>query len=74
MTHPDFNQMTREELLAYLLEHRDDEEVFHAYMDRLATEPVLARGSAEDLQDPERFAAMLEKVRRIKQGFEPPEG
>ncbi|WP_302883965.1 hypothetical protein [Kovacikia minuta] len=43
-------------------------------MDRLATEPVLVRGNDEDLRDPERFAALLEKVSRIKQGLEPPEG
>lgn len=67
MTQPNFEQMSRKELRAYMLEHRDDEQAFHAYMDRLATEPVLARGTIEDLQDPSRFGEILERVKKIKQ-------
>ncbi len=67
MTQPNFEQMSRKELRAYMLEHRDDEQAFHAYMDRLATEPVLARGTIEDLQDPSRFGEILERVNKIKQ-------
>jgi SOS response regulatory protein OraA/RecX len=67
MTQPNFEQMSRKELRAYMLEHRDDEQAFHAYMDRLANEPVLARGTIEDLQDPSRFAEILERVEKIKQ-------
>jgi len=39
---PDFQSMSRAELRAYILEHRDDREAFHAYIDKLAAEPVLA--------------------------------
>jgi SOS response regulatory protein OraA/RecX len=73
MTQPNFHEMSREELRAYMLEHRDDEQAFHAYMDRLATEPVLARGTIEDLQDPDRFAEILEKVARIKREHRSPD-
>lgn len=67
MTQPNFDQMSRVELRAYVLKHRDDEEAFHAYVDRLATEPVLARGTPEDARDPVRFAEILEQVKKIKQ-------
>ncbi|MDZ4874163.1 MAG: hypothetical protein CLLPBCKN_003559 [Chroococcidiopsis cubana SAG 39.79] len=46
---PDFQTITRAELRAYLLEHRDDREAFYAYMDKLATEPVLAVHSPQIL-------------------------
>ncbi len=32
---PDFKQMTRKELKAYVLEYREDDEAFHEFMDRL---------------------------------------
>ena len=35
-------------------------------MDRLANAPVLASGTFEDLQDPNRFGEILERVERIK--------
>ncbi|HEY9645475.1 MAG TPA: hypothetical protein V6C88_03845 [Chroococcidiopsis sp.] len=66
MTHPNFDAMSREELRAYLLEHRNSEEVFQAYMDRMTSEPVLAHGSPEDLADLDRFAAVLEQVKQLK--------
>lgn len=66
MTQPNFAQMSREEFRAYRFEHRDDEQAFHAYMDKLATEPVLARGTIEDLQNLDRFAEILERVKEIK--------
>lgn len=67
MTQPNFEQMSRAQLRDYVLKHRDDEAAFHAYMDRLATEPVLARGTPEDARDPVRFAEILERVKKMKQ-------
>ena len=72
--HPNFDEMSQKDFLAYFLAHRDDDEVFHAYKDRLATAPVLVRSTAEDARDPAKFAAILAKVERIRQGLEPPEG
>ena len=69
MTTPDLNAMTRQELRAYLLAHRDDEAVFQAYMDKLATAPVLATGTIADLEDEERFVEILQQVTRHKQDY-----
>lgn len=66
MTQINFDKMSRAELRAYVLDHRDDEQAFHAYMDRLATEPVLARGTPEDARDRARFTEIFERVERIK--------
>lgn len=39
MTKPNFATMTKPELKAYLLEHRNDTEAFHALMDKVTSEP-----------------------------------
>jgi hypothetical protein len=36
---PDFNVMTKSELRAYVLEHRDDTEAFEALADRIYANP-----------------------------------
>jgi hypothetical protein len=59
VTKPDFQAMSRAELRAYILEHRDDREAFHAYMDKLATAPVLA---VHSLSDTEPLAEVIAKV------------
>ena len=59
--------MSRIKLRTYVLAHRDDQEAFHTYVDRLATEPVLARGTPEDAKDPVRFAEIFGRVKKIKQ-------
>jgi hypothetical protein len=40
---PDFTTMSKFELRAYVLEHRDDEEALHAYLDRLHAENPSSR-------------------------------
>ncbi|MBW4632243.1 MAG: hypothetical protein KME30_10170 [Iphinoe sp. HA4291-MV1] len=67
MTQLNFQQMSRAELRAYILEHRDDEQAFHAYMDKLKSEPVLANGTLGDLEDSARFSELLERVQKTKQ-------
>lgn len=52
--------MSRVELRAYLFKHRDNQEAFQTYMDKLATEPVLASGTQSNLEDVERFRELLE--------------
>ena len=65
---PDFTAMSRKELRAYVLAHRDDEEAFFAYVDRSATEATWVElppvESAEDLQ---HFPAFLDKLRKETQ-------
>jgi hypothetical protein len=38
MTKPNFQAMNQKELQKYVLEHRDDREAFHAYVDKLHIE------------------------------------
>ncbi len=38
-TKPNFKEMDRKELRAYVLAHRDDEEAFSAYMEQLHQDP-----------------------------------
>ncbi len=45
---PNFQAMSREKLRNYIKENRDDQEAFYAYMDKLATEPILAIHSPSD--------------------------
>ena len=38
MSKPNFQTMSRKELHTYVLAHRDDQEAFHAYVDKLHAE------------------------------------
>lgn len=59
---PNFQIMSRQELRQYILKHREDEQAFYAYMDRLNQEPnkpvFPAPKSIEDLSN---FAQLLEQ-------------
>lgn len=70
MTQPNFQTMTRKELLAFVLEHRDDQTAFYALMDKLKTEPVLATlpplTSIEQLEQ-EDFPKLLEEIQKKRQ-------
>lgn len=48
----DFSQMTDEELKRYMLDHRDDQEAFYAYMDRRHARPKKALITAEEAKLP----------------------
>ncbi|MBW4645159.1 MAG: hypothetical protein KME23_19570 [Goleter apudmare HA4340-LM2] len=39
MTKPNFAAMSKSELKAYLIKHRNDTEAFHVLMDKIASEP-----------------------------------
>lgn len=66
---PEFKQMSRHELKAYVLSHRDNAEAVSALIEKLNTEanwvtcPPLT--SPEDLDN---YPEFLEKVRRDRQG------
>lgn len=69
MMKPDFQAMTRKELLAYMLKHRDDDEVFHAYMDKVRAEPPTEVYPApQSIDDLKHFPQLLEKFRREQEG------
>ncbi|QYO64556.1 DUF6887 family protein [Leptolyngbya sp. 7M] len=67
MSQPDFHSMNRKALIAYLLEHREDQQAFYALMDKLATEPVLATlppvFSSEEAEQ-ENFAELLKEINK----------
>jgi hypothetical protein len=57
-----FQLMTIQELKAYLLEHRNDTEAFHALMDKIKTGTNLDFYS---IADANRFPELLEQSRKI---------
>ncbi|MEH2360569.1 DUF6887 family protein [Nostoc sp.] len=55
MTKPNFQQMPLEQLRAYILEHRNDDEAFHIYIDRRRAQspkqvPMTIEEAEADLQ------------------------
>lgn len=63
MSVKDYTSMTLDEVKRYFLEHRDDQEAFHAYMDKLH---VSGRAIVIDPTDPDSEvkaqAAMKQKL------------
>ena len=49
MNKPNFQAMTKQELRAYVLEHRDEQEAFSALVDKLREEPGIEITSMEQL-------------------------
>lgn len=69
MMQPDFKAMTRKELLTYMLEHRDDDRAFHAFMDKVYAEPPTEMYPApQSIDDLKHFPQLLEKFRREREG------
>jgi hypothetical protein len=62
---PDFSAMTRKELRTYFLQHRDDDDAFRAYMDKIYAEPPTEWNPApKSMDDLNNFPELLEKIRR----------
>jgi hypothetical protein len=61
---PDFATMTVTELQAYVLEHRNDEEALHAYLDKLHAKNPSKSYKPED-NVAEAIAEYLEKKRQL---------
>ncbi|MEH2168719.1 MAG: hypothetical protein V7K41_19090 [Nostoc sp.] len=51
MTKANFQAMTKQELRAYVLEHRDDREAFHALTDKLREEPGTEITSTDQMHE-----------------------
>ena len=58
---PNFSALSKTELKNYILAHRDDQEAFYAYMDKLANEPVLA---VHSLSDSEPLTDVINRVKK----------
>ncbi|MBD1838149.1 hypothetical protein [Coleofasciculus sp. FACHB-501] len=64
MIKPNFEAMSPKELLAYIQEHRDDDEAFRIYMDRVTAEPATEIYPApQSIDDLKHFPELLEKHR-----------
>lgn len=60
---PDFAAMSRKELRAYLLSHREDEEAFFAYVDRSEAEANwIELPPVESIEDLQNFPEFLRKL------------
>jgi hypothetical protein len=61
--HSDLQHMSRQQLRAYVLSHREDEVALRTYMDRLRTEPdVVRQMGGPDHQD---FAQLEQLLSRL---------
>lgn len=62
MMKPNFQAMTRKELLRYILEHRDDDDAFYAFMDKTHAEPPTEVYPApQSIDDLKHFPQLVEK-------------
>lgn len=63
MTKPNFATMSKSELKAYLLKHRNDTEAFHALMDKITSEP---NQRFYTLEEAGKLQELIEDRRRFK--------
>ena len=63
----EFETMTRQELRAYILEHREDEEAFQIYLDRVMAQPGEIYPAPQTIEDLKDFPQRLEKQRRERE-------
>jgi hypothetical protein len=71
MNKPNFQAMSQKELHIYVLHHRDDQEAFYAYVDKLHNEGNwIEMPAVESVQDLEKYP---EFTSRFRTGSEPPD-
>lgn len=64
MSKPNFQSMSQKELQAYMLAHRDDQEAFYAYVDKLHAEATwVEMPPLQSLEDLDNYPEFLERVR-----------
>ena len=62
---PNFKEMTRKELRTYVLEHRDDNEAFYAYMDKIHAEGNRVKHPPlKSIEDMENYPEIIELFRQ----------
>ncbi len=64
MSKPNFAAMTRKGLRAYILEHREDEEAFLIYMDKVTAEPGEIYPAPQSIDDLRNFPELLENYQQ----------
>ena len=66
---PNLQVMSRKELIAYLLEHRDEDEAFYTLMDKIHAEPATEIYPApKSIDDLKHFPKLLQKFRQQQKG------
>lgn len=64
MSKPNFQAMSQKDLQAYVLAHRDDQEAFYAYVDKLHTEATwVEMPPLQSLEDLENYPEFVERIR-----------
>ncbi|MCC5665801.1 hypothetical protein LC653_18205 [Nostoc sp. CHAB 5784] len=69
MSKPNFQAMSQKELQAYVLAHRDNQEAFYAYLDKLHAEANWVEMPL--LQSPDDLENYPEFIERVRNGSEP---
>lgn len=65
MDSPNFQAMSRKELQAYVLAHRDDDRAFQTYVDKLHAEVNWTEHPPlKSIEDLENYPQFIEKLRR----------
>jgi len=65
MSRPNFKAMSQKDLPAYVLAHRDDQEAFYAYVDKLHTEATwIEMPPLESAEDLENYPEFIEHLRK----------
>jgi hypothetical protein len=57
-----FEEMSRQELRAYIFQNRDDDEAFHVYMDRALAEPGEIYPAPQTIDDLKDFPFLKRRV------------
>jgi hypothetical protein len=66
MNKPNFRAMSQKELQAYVLAHRDDQEAFYAYVDKLHAEATwIEMPPLQSLDDLDKYPEFLDHVRSV---------
>ena len=65
MSNPNFQAMSQKELHNYVLAHREDQEAFYAYVDRLHAEGHwIEMPALQSEQDLENYPEFIEHIRK----------
>jgi hypothetical protein len=65
MSQSNYQEMSQKELREYVLNHREDEEAFHAYVDRLHAEGNWVEMPAlESEQDLDNYPEFIDRMRQ----------
>ncbi|MDX2243443.1 MAG: hypothetical protein NW224_22405 [Leptolyngbyaceae cyanobacterium bins.302] len=72
MNKPDFKTMTRKDLHTYVLTHRDDQEAFYTYVDKLHAEATwVETPPLQSVDDLENYPEFIEHVRKSAEPHSP---